>query len=236
VFDTQFNNRIDRPVFSALLTVLTDPAYSSFVDFISPATDATDLAKVQALFAAPQNQGLAAFPPTAYTAIVDARFVNTGALKVSGLDLQAAYAADLGATHLQFNANGAYVARYDVQLTPTSASMREANVANFPVRFRGRATAAATRGPFTGQLALNFVNAYKGPLGQTVDSQTTTDLQLRFLAPNAGRFDGLAATVSVRNLFDVKPPFYDSPAAVGFDPANADPIGRFVSLQLVKTW
>jgi outer membrane receptor protein involved in Fe transport len=235
-FDTDFSNRIDRPVFSALLTVLTDPAYSSFVDFISPASNPTDLAKVQALIAAPQNLGLSAFPANSYTAIVDARFVNTGALHVSGLDLQAGYGTDVGATHLQFDANGAYLDRYDVELTPTSSAISEVNVANFPVRFRGRATAAATRGPFTGQIALNYVNAYKGPLGQGIDSQTTTDLQLRFVAPKASWFAGAAATLSVRNLFDVKPPFYNSPGEVGYDPANADPIGRFVSLQLVKSW
>ncbi|HEY1926629.1 MAG TPA: TonB-dependent receptor [Caulobacteraceae bacterium] len=235
-FDTDFTGKIDRPVFSAITTVLTDPAYSTFVDFISPASNAADLAKVQALINAPQNLGLSAFPANTYTAIVDARFVNTGALHVSGLDAQVAYGFDVGATHLQFDANGAYLDQYDVAITPTSRSVSDVNIANFPVRFRGRATASATRGPFTGQLALNFVNAYKGPLGQGIDSQTTTDLQLRFVAPNSSRFSGLTSTLSVRNLFDVKPPFYDSSVGVGYDPANADPIGRFVSLQLVKSW
>ncbi|WP_372786016.1 TonB-dependent receptor [Phenylobacterium sp.] len=235
-FDTNFTGRIDRPVFTALGTVLSDPAYSSFVNFISPATNAADLAKVQTLIAAPENRGLSAFPPTTYTAIVDARYVNTGALHVSGVDAQVAYSLDVGATHLQFDANGAYLDRYDAALTPTSRSIREVNVANFPVRFRGRATAAATRGSFTGQLALNFVNAYKGPLGQDVDSQGTADLQLRYAAPKASRFGGVSTTLSVRNVFDRKPPFYDSPANVGYDPANADPIGRFVSLRLVKAW
>lgn len=235
-FDTDFTNRIDRPVVSALATVLTDPAYSTFVDFVSPATKPADLAKVQALMAAPQGSSLSAFPANTFAAIVDARYVNTGALHVSGLDAQAAYGRDVGATHLQFDATGTYLDRYDVGLTPTSRLIGEVNVANFPVRFRGRATAAATRGPFTGQLALNYVDSYKGVLGQAIGSQLTTDLQLRYVAPKASRLSGLSATLSVRNLFDRKPPFYDSPFDIAYDPANADPIGRFVSLQLAKTW
>ncbi|MGH6911076.1 MAG: TonB-dependent receptor, partial [Phenylobacterium sp.] len=235
-FDTDFSGKIDRPVFTAAAIVLTDPRYSTFVDFVSPATNAADRAKVQALINAPQSLGLSGFPATSYTAIVDARFVNTGALHVSGLDAQVTYARDVGATHLQLYANGAYLDHYDVAITPTARSVSDVNVANFPVRFRGRATAAATRGSFTGQLAVNFVNAYKGPLGERIDSQTTTDLQLRSVAPQASRFAGLSTTLSVRNLFDAKPPFYDSPSAVAYDPANADPIGRFVSLQLIKSW
>jgi iron complex outermembrane receptor protein len=235
-FDTDFSNRIDRPVNSALATVLTDHAYSSFVDFISPATSATDLAKVQALFAAPQNGGLQAFPANTYTAIIDARYVNTGSLHVAGLDAQAAYGTDVGATHLQFDASGTYLDRYDVGITPTSVALSRVNVANFPIRFRGRATTSATHGPVTGQIALNYVNSYKDVLGRGIGSQLTTDLQLRYVAPKTGPFAGLSGALSVRNLFDRKPPFYDSPFDIAYDPANADPIGRFVSFQLVKAW
>ncbi|WP_329656033.1 TonB-dependent receptor [Phenylobacterium sp.] len=235
-FNTDFTNRIDQPVRQSLATALTDPAYAPFVTFVSPSTNAADLARVQALIASPLSLSLGAFPATQYGAIVDSRYVNTGSLQVAGLDAQVAYGFDVAATHLEVGANGAYLSRYDVGITPTSATLNRLDVANFPVRFRGRATATATRGLFTGQIALNYVNGYHGALGQSIDSQLTTDLQLRAVAPAASRFAGLSATLSVRNLFDRKPPFYDSPAQVGYDPANADPIGRFVALQLVKTW
>jgi iron complex outermembrane receptor protein len=39
-----------------------------------------------------------------------------------------------------------------------------------------------------------------------------------------------------QNLFDRAPPFYDSTAGVGYDAANSDATGRFVSLQLTKRW
>jgi iron complex outermembrane receptor protein len=48
--------------------------------------------------------------------------------------------------------------------------------------------------------------------------------------------DGLTWSLNVQNLFDSGPPFYDNPLAIGYDPANADPLGRMVTLQLTKAW
>ncbi|WP_336605050.1 hypothetical protein [Phenylobacterium aquaticum] len=47
---------------------------------------------------------------------------------------------------------------------------------------------------------------------------------------------GLSVALNVQNLADTAPPFYDSPQGVGFDAANADPLGRYVSVQLTKRW
>ena len=47
---------------------------------------------------------------------------------------------------------------------------------------------------------------------------------------------GLSLSLGVRNLLDEAPPFYDAFQGVGFDAANASPMGRVVSLQLSKTW
>ena len=40
----------------------------------------------------------------------------------------------------------------------------------------------------------------------------------------------------MQNLFDRAPPFYDAPEGVAYDAANANVMGRFVSLQLTKAW
>jgi outer membrane receptor protein involved in Fe transport len=42
--------------------------------------------------------------------------------------------------------------------------------------------------------------------------------------------------LSVQNLFDAAPPFYDSPRGFGYDAANADPYGRVIALQAAKRW
>ena len=42
--------------------------------------------------------------------------------------------------------------------------------------------------------------------------------------------------LSVRNLLDADPPFYDVSTGFGYDPAQADIFGRVVALQLIKRW
>ena len=47
---------------------------------------------------------------------------------------------------------------------------------------------------------------------------------------------GLTVGLNARNVFNTAPPFYNNPLGYGFDATNADVIGRFVSLQLTKSW
>ena len=44
------------------------------------------------------------------------------------------------------------------------------------------------------------------------------------------------AALTVQNLFAQRPPFFDSRGAVGYDPANYEPTGRAIALQLTKVW
>ena len=46
----------------------------------------------------------------------------------------------------------------------------------------------------------------------------------------------LSLALTAQNAFDKDPPFYDSRLGVGYDPANYDPTGRLVALQLTKAW
>ncbi len=216
---------------------LTDPTVAAFVTLVSPSTSAADLAAVQALLASPlYNAGLGVFPATQFGAIVDQRYVNTGVLNVSGLDVLASYAFAVGGTQVQLQANGAYLNRYEASVTPLAPVIDRLNLANFPVKFRARTTARATRGAVSGQVALNYVTGYHDSLGNHIDAQPTLDLQAQWVAPEASRFAGVSATLSVRNLFDRDPPFYDSAVGVGYDPRQRRPGRRFVSLLLVKRW
>jgi outer membrane receptor protein involved in Fe transport len=67
-------------------------------------------------------------------------------------------------------------------------------------------------------------------------AQDTVDLQLSLNGRAAGPFAGQRLSLTVRNLFDRDPPFYDNPIGYAYDPTTADPIGRFVALQLTRSW
>ncbi|WP_334165375.1 TonB-dependent receptor plug domain-containing protein, partial [Phenylobacterium sp.] len=87
-FEVRFEDRIGKPVQENILNALSDPALTSFITRISPADNAADRARIEALLASPALiPASAGFPPEAYGAIADNRYVNTADLRVSGVDL-----------------------------------------------------------------------------------------------------------------------------------------------------
>lgn len=235
LFDTRFENRIGQPGRENLLTVLSAAEFAPFREFVSPATNAADFARLQALIDAPQSFAKGVFPTASYGAIVDARWVNTGQLRVRGLDLSAQYAASLGADPLALSASLSWLMDYERKVTPGGAAVDLAGMAGSPSDLRLRASAAWTHGWATTVLSVNQVGDLQDNAGRRIHAWTTADLNLR-LTPPGPAWRGLTITLNLRNLFDRDPPFYDSPLGIGYDPTNADPIGRFASVQLSKRW
>lgn len=236
-FRTRFNRRIGRPALDDLTNALVNPALTPFVEHVSPATNASDLARVTELLNDPSSTAQGVFPPTAIGAIVDARYVNTGSTDVSGIDLAVNYALDRGQHHFNLGAAGTYLLRYREKLTPTAPSIDQVNIAGQPARFRGKLNGGWSLGAFGSSATLNYVNGYRDLTGRAIDSWTTVDLQLRFRPEKQeSPLRGFTVALNVQNLFDRDPPFYDSPSGVGYDATNADALGRFVSLQLSKDW
>jgi len=44
----------------------------------------------------------------------------------------------------------------------------------------------------------------------------------------------LTVSANIINLFNKQPPFVDQ--AIGYDPANADPRGRILGIEIAKAW
>jgi len=236
-FDIAFRNRIDRPVQQNTVAALVDPTLAPFVQFISPATNAADRALIVDLLARPGTLATAAaFPPEAFAAIVDNRYVNTTTLRVRGIDVTAGYRFQIGGDDLALGLNGTYMADYKQQVTPTSGPQERVGVAGFPVKLRARATFDWTRDRLTLGGAFNYVDHYRDVLGARIRAQPTVDLQARLAPPDHGFARGVSVTLNVRNLFDRDPPFYDNPVGIAYDPTNADPIGRFVAIQITRAW
>lgn len=235
LFDTAFDNRIGRPASENILTVLSGAEFSPFRTFVSPATNPEDRARIQALIDAPNSYAKGVFPVTSYGAIVDTRYSNTGQLRVRGLDAQVQYDAQLGADPLALSFSASWLLDYQRKITPQASAVELAGTAGNPADLRLRASASWTHGAFTTTPSLNQVGDLTGDGGRRIKAWTTLDLNLRF-APKGPAWRGLTASLNVQNLLDKDPPFYDSALALAYDPTNADPIGRVVSLQLAKTW
>ena len=237
-FDTRFTDRIEQPVLFNLASALTDPALAAFVTHVDGAKPA-DLALVQSLISDPRYVAPGAYPADAFGAIVDARFVNSTEMRVSGVDITAHYGFEVGGNRVDLDANASHLYRYARRLTAQSAPTSYLDTPANPVDLRARGSATWTRGEFGLTFALNYVTNYHDLAGARIDAWTTADLQLQWRSRAAsGALHGLTATASVRNLFDTAPPFYNgpSPLSIGYDAANADPLGRFASLQITKRW
>lgn len=236
-FRTAFARRIASPAGDNLTIALADPTLASFVQLVSPSTNAADLAKVTALLDDPNTVGGSSIPATSIGAIVDGRQVNTGRILTSGIDLSVRYSLTAGTHRFDVGLNGTYVLEYRERVTPLAPAIDERNRAAYPVALKGRATAGWSRGPLSGQVGVNYVDRYRDLAGERIRSWTTIDLELGYTAPaRSGWTKGFEASVSVQNLFNRAPPFYDSPVGAGYDAANASALMRYVALQLTKHW
>ena len=237
LFDTRFTDRIGQPAVENLTTILTAPDLAPFRNLISPGSNASDLALVEGLLKNAASSVAALYPATAYRAIADARYVNSGALQVHGLDLSATWPLTIAGDPVVLSGSASRLLHYRRQVTPAAQAVELAGVVTYPAKLQARLSATWTHGAFstigtlrhTGDLAIK-------PAGR-VASQTAADLQVQYVVPSrSGPWKGVSIAFTVQNAFDQDPPFYDSIAGIGYDPTNYDPFGRVVALQLTKTW
>lgn len=232
-FDTRFSDRIAKPVNENLAGALADPALSPFVTLVSPATRPQDLALMESYSGLPGFSTL--YPMESYGAVVDARWVNTGGVRVSGLDLAArqGWRSPLGL--LSFDASASWILSYETRPTPTAPVRQVAGLLGYPVKLRGRAGVTWSRDALQLGVHWSHVDAYRDRLGTRIDAWNTVDAQLSW-SLGSGASRALALQLGVQNLLDEDPPFYDAPLGFGFDGGQASPVGRAVSLQLIRRW
>lgn len=234
-FDTRFTDRIARPVAENLSGVLTDPNLVNFVTLVRPTDNAADLALVQSYLSRPEFTAGGLYPATNYAAIVDARWVNTGAVRVRGFDLSGRVPTVLGLANLSIDGSASYILEYETRSTPTAPVREVSGLIGFPVKFRSRLGATWTDGAFAASLHWNHVDAYEDRAGVRIDAWDTADAQASW-NPETGALAGLRISLTVQNLLDEDPPFYDAASGFGFDPGQGSLLGRVVALQLVKRW
>jgi iron complex outermembrane recepter protein len=86
-------------------------------------------------------------------------------------------------------------------------------------------------------LSVDHVGGYDDRLSSNlrrVDPWTRLNVNMSYRLGAASAAEGTEFVLSGLNVFDASPPFVDR--EYGFDPANAEPLGRFVSLYVRKNW
>ncbi|HEY0341935.1 MAG TPA: TonB-dependent receptor, partial [Steroidobacteraceae bacterium] len=230
--------------------VVADPEYS--VDLTNVLSDAAILgpsiiqrkpspARIQQLLASPGYENPFGVDPATLASIFDSRMHNLSSIRTSGLDLDGSWAVQTAVANIELGMNGTYIFKFDTRFTPNSGTVGILNTQYNPVDLRMRGRLVVRRGGLTIASFINFTNSYRVDDTATaapISSWTTVDETVKYLFNNDhGPLADASVLLSVTNLFDKAPPFAANPAYdINFDGANANALGRFISLQLSKRW
>ena len=247
-YDIEFEDRIDNPAFS-FLTPITQPDVFAPVITFNPTTEeiASALAAASVLnnFTLFPGGGPASVPEDA-EAIVDNSLQNLSITNTSGIDFLLSYLLETDAGDFGFGFNASYIFEFEQAITVTTPVVELVDTVFNPPDFRFRANASWSKDGFVATAFFNHTGGYTDNVAvpeTDVGSWTTVDLSLSFNTED--RFgtwflDNLRLALSVQNVFDQDPPFVQGApppfTSVGYDAANATPLGRFVAVQISKAW
>jgi outer membrane receptor protein involved in Fe transport len=247
-FHTRFDDLIGAAaVPGGLLNVLANAPY--FAPFINRSPN---YAYLQQLFASGivtdiAGPGFTPLGPNAVQVVVDGRLQNLSVATQSGIDASSSYTVITSHGDLGLSVAGTHFLRYDYQPVVGLPALTLANRVGEPLSWKANGGVHWTSGVFHSDLLVNYANAYLNDYlspPTRIASWTTVDLNLAY-QPNPSavhtHLKGLSAALTIQNLFDRPPPSVQIPAglvtqSLGFDPANASAVGRFIALQLRYNW
>ena len=166
---------------------------------------------------------------------------NLGITNVNGIDLNARYRFRIGAWRFHTATQASYLLRYSNNFSPGASPQNLLSTYENPVNLRARMISGVSRAAWSGNIAINYTNHYVNdtiPIPVEIASWTTIDAQVAYRFRVASRsikkFD---VSLSCTNCADRAPPYVNSPTYLfNFDPTNATPLGRFVSVTVRASW
>jgi outer membrane receptor protein involved in Fe transport len=241
-YNIRYRDRIAAP--QPTTVILANPASFGSLFIRDPS-----LAQINEYIALAQLGGnplFALFDPTTVDAIVDGRRRNLSATATSGLDFSAQYTFAAGESEFNFGLNATYIFELEQQITEASAPFDSVATYFNPPHARARSAVGWHRQSWSANMFVNYTDSYTDNRFETmpvpVSSYTTVDLRVAYESGEGIRSDfwsGVSVSLNAQNLFDQDPPrtaIIRPDSDSGFDPTNANPLGRFVAIELVKKW
>jgi outer membrane receptor protein involved in Fe transport len=237
-FDIDFTNRIDT--FGIASQALINPL-AAYAVTLNPTLAQRQAICSQSTYIPGAGGTAADCLNRTIVAIVDARLSNTSSVQTNGIDLLGTYGLDTGVGSFDFGLNATYLLEYSKAATASAPLVDLVDTPTNPPEMRGRLSLGWRRGGFGTTLYVNYTGGYKDNISvpnRSIDSWTTLDLNLRYSFDNwqAPVLKGTQVFLSALNALDEDPPFYNNANGVGYDPDNADLVGRQVSLFVRKEW
>lgn len=244
-YSIRFSDRIALP--TPLVAVVGNPAFDSIVDRNPDAAAVADIVAgaQQVLDATGPGFSNGGATPADVDVLLDDRFTNTALTKTSGFDLGLRYGFELGANAFVIDANLNHIIAFDDRLTVASPVVAGVDRPFRPLDWRLRAGLSWSRRGWAGSLFVNHADDYlddRAPVVRGVDGHTTLDASLSYVFDRASApwLRGTRIALFVENLLDQDPPRLvparRSNSGLGYDPVNASARGRFVALQVRRSW
>ncbi len=237
-YHIRFRNRIADlgiPLFAALAQsgeyaayIEPNPSLPQLQSWASPAHSYVNLTTLPG-FGPPESLANA-------VALVDDRYQNVGLTNTSGLLAEVNYEAEHGRLSYHAGVNATYIFAFQNVNAPGGVAYSVLNTLDHPVGFRARASAGVSGGKWALTAFLNYVNRYSDittGVPVPVASWTTVDATASYRLP----WDRTRLSVSCVNCADRAPPQVQYVGDyLGYDPANANALGRFLNATVSVRW
>ena len=245
-FNYDYTDRISYVAQSPLSFVQDPSAYVDYTIFNPSA------ARVQSLVSSYLpgsfvNFTGAPFNPatTPVFAIFELGTTNLAAMQESGLDISASYDHPAFGGRLTMGVNAQRLLKLTDEVGTTRTSVDLLNTIYYPADLKLRGTVAWARGGLDLAAAANFTSSYQDNVDTpqvAIASWTTFDARLAWRFDDSWRrspLGGVTLSLSVQNAFNRNPPQVSTANplnSLGYDPTNANPLGRFVAAEFQKAW
>jgi outer membrane receptor protein involved in Fe transport len=220
----------------------------AFAPIIERVPDDVDSMTVAAILNEPFCIGCFQFTPNEIGAIIDLRLNNLNRSEVAGIDLDFSYGFERTSGSFDLSLHASHLLHFKEQ--PFASGPLEDHVDTFtkPNSLQIRSAVSWTYSQFRAALIGNHIGDYTSTSGDScqtrpagfceVGSWTTWDLNVGYdFTDTFGFLAGTKLSVSVSNILNEDPPFVQvAGIGVGFDPFNANPLGRFVAAELAREW
>jgi outer membrane cobalamin receptor len=229
-FDIDFANRIGNA--GSVLAALANPAGFESVFIRNPTQAQIDT------YLSYADAVAGVIPPDGIEVIWDGRLTNLATLRMRGVDLNATFGHETAFGSLQWFASASILLQNERRTTAAAAPLDVLDTIFNPVDWRARAGVSWSNENWSALAAVNYMDDSRDNISspnREINESITWDARLA----HAWRSDdghGVQLALNVQNLFDEDPPFANNPIGYAYDTQNGSPIGRFISIELRRTW
>lgn len=250
-FNIEYTDRVAEPDSTSGSASLVNPDEFGELFNAHPTAD-----EIQAILSTSRNSfNLTGIDSSDHQAVIDAttvladnRIRNLSISKLDGIDLHLDYSRPAFGGETSSGLRATKLLGFDEQIFATAPSVSRLDSVFYPADFKGRAYLGFSHERWRTQVGLSYVDEYRNPFSSQhpkIESWSTVDWMIEYRIDRDGSTpESLDLRLLVQNVLDSDPPFVPVGATsdlsllvpTGFDPANANPVGRFIAAEVSVRW